>query len=251
MIHRQYNVTGHMIDASFSEKEVTDIFIPLLEKLVKLKLDKKDRVIVYLAAPPGAGKTTLSLFLEDLYKEQDHLFSFQSVAMDGFHHYNAYLESHTVTRKGHEERLKDFKGIPESFDLNTLKEKIEALRQEESIEWPTYDRTRHDVSEETVEVDTDIVLIEGNYLLLDKEGWRELKEYADYTIFIDTTLDRLEKRLIDRKQLGGTSLEKAVDHYNKTDKVNAELVLAQSMNADLKLYLTSEGFSRSAEKGSE
>lgn len=247
MIHRQYNVTGHLIDVSFSEKEVDDIFIPLLEKLVELKLDKKERVIVYLAAPPGAGKTALSLFLEDLYKELDYLFSFQSIAMDGFHHYNAYLESHTVTRDGHEERLKDFKGIPESFDLAALKDKVEALRQHESVDWPTYDRALHDVSEETITVDADIVLIEGNYLLLDREGWRELKEYADYTVFIDATLDRLEKRLIDRKQLGGTSLEKAVDHYNKTDKVNAELVLAQSMEADLNIYLTSEGFSRSAE----
>jgi len=244
MIHRQYKVTGHLIDVSYTEQEVAEIFEPLLKKLVELRLEKKDRVIVYLAAPPGAGKTSLSLFLEDLYKEQDHIFSFQSVAMDGFHHYNSYLESHKVIRNGHEERLKDFKGIPESFDIAALKEKIEALTQQKSVNWPTYDRALHDVSEETIEVDADIVLIEGNYLLLDKEGWTDLSQFADYSVFIRTSLHQIEERLVNRKQLGGATLEEAVRHYIKTDKVNAQLVLKQSKDADVELILSSDRLSK-------
>ncbi|MER2063035.1 MAG: hypothetical protein ABS873_00150, partial [Alkalibacterium sp.] len=112
---------------------------------------------------------------------------------------------------------------------------------------PTYDRTLHDVSEETVTVDADIVLIEGNYLLLDKEGWRDLIQFADYSLFIDTTLHNIEERLVNRKQLGGASLEEAVSHYLKTDKVNAELVLKQSKEADLKLTLTTNGLSKADE----
>ncbi|MER2063457.1 MAG: hypothetical protein ABS873_02295, partial [Alkalibacterium sp.] len=119
MIHKQYKVTGHLIDVSYAEQEVDELFKPLLEKLVALRKEKQDRVIVYLAAPPGAGKTSLSLFLEDLFKEQAYPFSFQSIAMDGFHHYNAYLDTHTVLKNGQEEPLKNYKGIPESFDLET------------------------------------------------------------------------------------------------------------------------------------
>lgn len=245
MIHRQYKVTGHLIDVSYTEQEVDEIFKPLLKKLVELREEKNDRVIVYLAAPPGAGKTSVSLFLEDLYTEQAYPFSFQSVAMDGFHHNNAYLSQHTVTRNGQEELLKKYKGIPESFDLATLKEKIEALTQQSSVSWPTYDRALHDVSEETIEVDADIVLIEGNYLLLDKKGWTDLTPFADYSIFIQTTLHNIEERLVNRKQLGGATLEEAVSHYIKTDKVNAQLVLSQSKDADLKLTLTAEGLSKS------
>ena len=36
--------------------------------------------------------------------------------------------------------------------------------------------------EDAVTIDADIVLLEGNYLLLDMEGWRELSEYAIYTL---------------------------------------------------------------------
>lgn len=244
MIHRQYKVTGHLIEVSYTEQEVAEIFEPLLKKLVDLKKEKDTRVIVYLAAPPGAGKTSMSLFLEDLYKEQDYPFSFQSIAMDGFHHTNAHLSQHTVTRNGHEELLKNCKGIPESFDLTALKEKIEALTQQKSVSWPTYDRALHDVSEETIEVDADIVLIEGNYLLLDKEGWTDLSQFADYSVFIRTSLHQIEERLVNRKQLGGATLEEAVRHYIKTDKVNAQLVLKQSKDVDVELILSSDRLSK-------
>ncbi|MFO8068928.1 MAG: nucleoside/nucleotide kinase family protein [Alkalibacterium sp.] len=241
MIHKQYKVTGHLIDVSYTEKEVNEIFKPLLEKLVKLRKEKDERIIVYLAAPPGAGKTSLSLFLEDLYKEQGYPYTFQSVAMDGFHHYNDYLNQHTVVRNGREDPLIKYKGIPESFDLSALKEKIKALTQYRQVNWPTYDRASHDVSQETIPVDADIVLIEGNYLLLEKVGWNELTEYCDYNIFIQTNLSDIEDRLINRKQLGGATQTEAVNHYEQTDKVNAELVLSYSAKADMTLELTSDG----------
>ena len=53
--------------------------------------------------------------------------------------------------------------------------------------------TLHDISKETRKVDADIVLIEGNYLLLDREGWRTLKDYAHYTVFIEAKLEKLKK----------------------------------------------------------
>lgn len=240
MIHKQYKVTGHTIEVAYTEKEVEEIFTPLLETLVEIRKEKNVRVIVYLAAPPGAGKTTLSLFLEELYTDKGYPFSFQSIAMDGFHRDNTYLNQHTTVRNGREERLKKYKGIPETFDLRTLKEKIAALTVHDQVDWPTYDRALHDVSEETVEVDAEIVLIEGNYLLLEREGWNELTQYCDYTIFIETALADIEERLIERKQLGGASLKEAVMHYEQTDKVNAELVLAHSKSADLTLKLTED-----------
>lgn len=243
MIRRQYKVTGHVIDVTYTEKEVNEIFKPLLESLVKKRKEKNDRVIVYLAAPPGAGKTILSLFLEDLYSEQNYPYTFQSIAMDGFHHYNAYLNQHTIVRNGEKDLLKKYKGIPETFNLNALEEKIKALTVDNKVEWPTYDRSLHDVSDETAMVDADIVLIEGNYLLLEKDGWKELKQYCDYSIFIQTDLDDLEERLVNRKQLGGASLEEAETHYKLTDKVNAELVLAHSGNADMVLNLSNDEFS--------
>lgn len=242
MIKKEYNVTGHIINVSFNENEVDNIFEPFLQILIKLREEKKERLIVFLAAPPGAGKTTLSLFLKDLFDKKETTFTFQSISMDGFHYDNAYLRTHTITKNNEDVPLKKYKGIPESFNMHALNRKIAELETNNSVQWPNYDRTLHDISKETRKVDADIVLIEGNYLLLDKEGWRTLKDYADYTVFIEAKLEKLKQRLIKRKQLGGGTFSEALNHYKQTDKVNAELVLTESLPADLRLNLTDKGY---------
>lgn len=245
MIRKTYTVTGLPVDAEFSKEEIKELFIPLLMHLISMRKEKGERIIAYLAAPPGAGKTTLSLFLEDLYKELDTPYSFQPISMDGFHHHNHYLDSHAIIRENKPSALRNYKGIPESFDVEYLTETIKSLKTHHGVDWPTYDRLLHDVSDQTVKVDADIILIEGNYLLLDQDKWRELAALSDYSIFIDTTIETLEKRLINRKHRGGASLIEAQQHYERTDKVNAELVLNQSLPAEEIFYLRNDGYTKS------
>lgn len=241
MIEKEYVVTGLTVKAAFTEAEVEQIFLPFLRKLIKLRKQKGKRLVIYLAGPPGTGKTTLSLFLEELFKELDTKYTFQSVSMDGFHHYNDYLDHHTISKDGQDIILRNLKGVPESFDFEKFKNKTKELSQKEIVAWPIYDRLLHDVSDKKMSVDADIVFIEGNYLLLRQEPWNELAEYCDYSIFIDTELDFLKNRLINRKQNGGSTFEEADLHYHRTDKINAELVLNQSSPADLVFYLTDKG----------
>lgn len=241
MIEKEYEVTGLTVKAAFTEAEVEQIFLPFLRKLIKLRKQKGKRLVIYLAGPPGTGKTTLSLFLEELFKELDTKYTFQSVSMDGFHHYNDYLDHHTISKGEQDIILRNLKGVPESFDFEKFKNKIKELLHKEKIDWPTYDRLLHDVSDKKMSVDADIVFIEGNYLLLNQEPWNELMDYCDYSIFIKTDLEFLKERLITRKQSGGSTFEEADLHYHRTDKVNAELVLNQSNPPDLLLYLTDEG----------
>lgn len=241
MIRKTYTVTGLSVEAEYSEKEIEELFKPFLTHLMNLRKEKGKRLITYLAAPPGAGKTTLSLFLEDLYKKADSPYTFQSISMDGFHHFNKYLDNYYLTREGKTSPLRNYKGIPESFDVEYLTESIRKLRTKEVGEWPTYDRLLHDVSDEKIKVDADIILIEGNYLLLDKDKWRELIKLSDYSLFIDTSISTLKDRLIERKQRGGASLKEAQLHYERTDKVNAELVLNHSLTADETFRLDSKG----------
>lgn len=237
MVKKTYTVTGLPVEAEYSDCEVEELFMPLLNTLVQLRENKGKRVIAFLSAPPGSGKTTLSLFLEDLFKERHSNYSFQSISMDGFHQPNRYLDRYTINREGKEQPLRKYKGIPESFDAEKLTERITALTSREKVEWPTYDRLLHNVSDKTEEVDADIILVEGNYLLLDKPVWRELKLLSDYTIAINAAMDELEERLVERKQRGGTSPEEAYQHVLRTDKPNAELVLNHSQTADLELTL--------------
>ena len=47
---------GLPVDAVFSDEDVETIYIPLLQRLMKLQEQKNRRILVMLAAPPGAGK---------------------------------------------------------------------------------------------------------------------------------------------------------------------------------------------------
>lgn len=233
-----FNVNGLIVDAEYTKKEVNEIFIPLLKQLALLRKDKGSRVVAYLAAPPGAGKTTLSQLLEFLYKEQDLSYSFQSISIDGFHYKRKYLMNNWTEVCGKKKLLNSVKGSPESFDLVTLKERIRLLAKDEVTKWPMYDRKLHDVSEETIVVDAEIVLIEGNYLLLDEPGWKELKNIADLTVFIEAKEKSLKPRLIERKMLGGLSLTEAESFYEQSDQRNVIRVLEHSGKASIQLLLT-------------
>ena len=60
------NINGIDVDATYSDKSIKEIFNPLLEHLTALQKEKGRRILVLLAAPPGAGKSTLVSFLQTL-----------------------------------------------------------------------------------------------------------------------------------------------------------------------------------------
>ena len=76
------------------------------------------------------------------------------------------------------------------------------------------------------------MLLEGNWLLLGSGGWQELREYADYTVFIEARQEDLKERLISRKVQGGKSRQEAENFYQQSDRVNVERVLNDSWPAD-------------------
>ncbi len=78
------------------------------------------RLIVMLAAPPGAGKSTLSGFLEHIAKEAISGIKVQAIGMDGFHRRQEYLTSHTTDVGGRKVLMVDIKGAPVTFDLGAL-----------------------------------------------------------------------------------------------------------------------------------
>ena len=52
------NINGINVSAYYSDENVREVFIPLLEHLAALHEEKQSRILVMLAAPPGAGKST-------------------------------------------------------------------------------------------------------------------------------------------------------------------------------------------------
>ncbi|MGM9975173.1 MAG: nucleoside/nucleotide kinase family protein [Clostridiaceae bacterium] len=228
------------VHANYYEDDIENIFIPLLKRLTMMKKNKKERLLVYLAASPGVGKSTLASFLEFLSKDIADIHEIQSVGIDGFHYPQDYIKNNTINMNDKEVPMAEVKGCPETFDLNKLMSKIKSLKSE-NVKWPIYDRTLHDVVDDRILITKDIVLIEGNWLLLKEGGWVELKDYCDYSIFIKADEEMLKERLIKRKIMGGLSEEEAVNFYQKSDSLNVRRVVNNSLEADLNLELLCNG----------
>ena len=233
-----FPVNGFEVKARYDEAAVREIFAPLIDTLVRLRRQKDGRLVAFLAAPPAVGKSTLGAFIEMLSRESGIPFSLQALGMDGFHHHQEYILSHTVMRNGVEVPMKTVKGAPESFDLEKLRNMLDRVRRED-VKWPFYDRRLHDVVDDMIPVTGDILLIEGNWLLLDEPGWNELD--CDYSLFIGAEEAQLRDRLIERKMRGGLSREAAEAFYDACDGPNIRLCMAKRKKADLNLTLLGDG----------
>ena len=99
----------------------------------------------------------------------------------------------------------------------------------------------HNPVEDAVFIKGDIILLEGNYLLLDDDGWRELSKYADYTISLRASENMLHSRLLDRKIKSGASAEKAAAFVDFSDMYNVRICLEKTMKADLELIVNDDG----------
>ena len=241
-------INGIEVAARYSDRAVNEIFVPLLEKLTAMQRTAGRRILVLLAAPPGAGKSTLASFLERLSRERAGLCPVQAVGMDGFHRRQEYLLSHTAEREGKTIRMVEIKGAPVTFDLEKLLSAVRRVAAGEVCGWPVYDRMLHNPVEDALTVDGEIVLLEGNYLLLDEEGWRDLAAYADYTVSVSAGEELLRNRLIDRKIHTGVAEDAAVRFVDYSDMPNVRLCLARSAPADLQLRLDDLGDYRAEEK---
>lgn len=227
----QLSINGLTTDAYFNDAEIERLHKPLLKRLAELQQKLQRRTVVFLSAPPGTGKSTLTAFWEWLANNDASLPDLQSLPMDGFHYYNHQLDE-AGTRKD--------KGAPHTFNVTKLLSNLSEL-QKDDASWPQYDRNLHDPIENAIQVTAPLLIIEGNWLLLNQPEWLALKQYCDYGIFISAKPELLEKRLVDRKIQGGLSKTQALDFYQSTDKNNVLTVLQGSRPADLHLEMDSSG----------
>lgn len=120
--------------------------------------------------------------------------------MDGFHLKNKELEEKRTVFYGEKVTLKSIKGAAESFDLENLSSKLKVVNSGQNVYWPFYDRRIHDSIDNAIKlIETGVIIIEGNYLLFDEKGWRDLSQHADMKIFIECDERTLKSRLIQRK----------------------------------------------------
>lgn len=185
------------------------------------------RLVVAIAGAPGSGKSTLAEKLRDDIADAGE--SVAVVPMDGFHFDNRVLE---------ERGLLSRKGAPETFDVAGFRHLLgRIVAREPDIAIPVFDRSIEiaRAGAAIVPAGTRIILVEGNYLLLNEEPWTGLRPLFHLTVWLDVPVEELERRLI-RRWLkhgftGGAARQKALSN----DIPNAQRVTAGSRAADFTL----------------
>jgi pantothenate kinase len=138
--------------------------------------------------------------------------------LDGFHLPNATLD---------ERSLRTVKGAPETFDCAAFVRSLARAREEhQTVLWPAFHRELDEPTPDEIVIpaETKLVVVEGNYLLLEQPCWRGVRQLLDEVWYVDAPPDLLRRRLTERAIAFGRTEEEARRHVNDSDMRNVELV---------------------------
>lgn len=231
------DLAGQEWSIEVTTDSLAQVHRPLLDLMNARARDRGGRFVVFLAGPPGSGKTTLCAVWESLSAEDRLLLPMQTLPLDGFHYTNEYLARTTMPGAGQEVRLSSRKGCPETYDFAGARERLLAVRKGDPVSWPFYDRKLHDPVDNAIKVaSSGILLFEGNYLLLDEPAWRGLVEYADLTIFIESSIETLQDAF-QRLLKGGKPHDEALKHHLSVDHANYRRIMEHRLVSDITLSM--------------
>ena len=179
------------------------------------------RRILGITGAPGAGKTT---YAERLVAESAVPAAY--LPMDGFH-----LADVALRRLG----LLDRKGAPETFDAWGYAALLRRVRTARETVWtPAFERELEQPLAGALAIapSVELVVTEGNYLLLDRPEWRAVRAELDEVWFLDVP-DRVRRpRLVARHVAFGKTPAQAEAWVARVDDANAGLVLPGRDDAD-------------------
>ncbi|WP_392507531.1 nucleoside/nucleotide kinase family protein [Naumannella halotolerans] len=192
-------------------------------------IGRTQRRILGITGVPAAGKSTLAealvaVLAREYGRRVAHL------PMDGFH-----LADVELARLG---RL-DGKGAPDTFDAHGFASLLERVRTEQDviIYAPAFERELEQPVAGAIPIhpEAELIITEGNYLLLDEPGWRRSRAAIDQVWYceVDETLRR--QRLLARHLRYGKELAQAEAWIAVVDDPNAAAVAAVAATADLRV----------------
>ena len=148
--------------------------------------------------------------------------------MDGYHLDDALLDSLG---------FRDRKGAPHTFDIAGFTHMLRRVSRagKTDIAVPVFDRTLElsRAAARLIPGTARHILVEGNYLLLDQPGWRELAHFFATTVMITAPRPLLESRLMQRWQ--NLSPAQARKKCESNDLPNADLVISASIASEFTL----------------
>jgi pantothenate kinase len=202
-----------------------------------------ERLIIGITGAPGSGKSTLGAQLvEALGPSAERLDPGTGsgsgtaehagpgagpgagsdavlVGMDGFHLANRLLDEHGS---------RDRKGAPDTFDAAGYVALLQRLRarDEPMVYAPAFDRILDESIGSAIAIpqQTEIVITEGNYLLLDTPEWSPVAPLLDACWFVDPGEGIRMRRLVERHMRYGRSAREAQERARGSDERNARLI---------------------------
>ena len=194
-----------------------------------------DRRIIGVAGSPGAGKTTLvkalvQALVTTATSDEKPDGWVAHVPMDGFH-----LADVELARLGRLQR----KGAPDTFDAAGCAALMRRIRDTydtgETVYAPAFDRDIEQPVAGCIPVlpDCQLVLTEGNYLLLDDPAWRPVRAQLDEAWFLDADEDVRHSRLVERHIRFGKEPNHAEAWVFEVDEPNARLIGSTRDSADV------------------
>jgi pantothenate kinase len=191
----------------------------------------RGRIMIGIAGPPAAGKSTLAASLATALRREFGPDAALSVPMDGFHLANAELARLGLTGR---------KGAPETFDAAgfvALLYRLRAADPAETVYAPEYSRLLHESIGASIAVPASVrtVLVEGNYLLLPRPPWTVAASLLDSVLYIDAPAPTRVNALLRRQRSRGLDQSAARDWVLRSDEVNAALIATTRCYADVVL----------------
>ena len=197
----------------------------LVRQLSALPRDR--RHIVAIAGPPGSGKTTVSAALVSRINANTPGRA-AILPMDGYHFDDGLLSEMGLLKR---------KGAPETFDVGGFIQMLKRLTEsgEDDVAVPVFDRDIEisRAGARLIRRSADLIIAEGNYLLLDAPPWHDLAPLFDVTVMVQVSEDELRRRLEERWRGYGMSEDDVRAKVEGNDLPNGLRVLRHSRKADV------------------
>lgn len=202
------------------------IELAALADLLQGRAAQGGRVIAAIAGAPGSGKSTLA---EKLVGKLNGRAPGLAVVlpMDGYHYDDLYLVP---------AGLRPRKGAPMTFDVGGLFHTLKRLRarDETEVAVPVFDRKIEiaRAGARLIPRDAQVIVVEGNWLLLNQSPWDRLRPMFDVTVMVDVPEHVLRARLRGRWERFGLTEPEIVEKLEENDLPNGRWVRDGSIPAD-------------------
>jgi pantothenate kinase len=241
--------------------QVTDVSrteLGLADRVEALLADaSSQRVLVALAGVPGSGKSTVSraLLVELAARGISDVAIIPMVypihfdgdaggltrVKDGFHYSQAALSAFPDPELAFKRR-----GAPFTFDAVSFVDLVRAMRTmpmtatdqpERFLYAPSFDHALKDPVLNAIPVSSRnrLIILEGNYTLLDRKPWNEITGLCEEKWFVDADRELVKHRLAARHMVAGieATMAAAEKRAEENDLPNGDLIRQLLIKPDL------------------